>query len=721
LRRSSLPYLVAILAIAAALLVRWALDPWLGPRVPYITIFGAVIVAAWFGGAAPALLAAVLGWAGTDLLFVEPRGTFHWRGIEQALEIFAYALSAALIAALGGAMHRARRRTHESEERFRAFMQNSPSGVFLKDEAGRYVFMNRTAERLTGTENWAGRTDDDILDAPTARQVRVNDRTVLDEDRGKSFVLSMPTPEGERTLHSVKFPLRDGLNRRYVGSITTDITEQRLADQAVRDARQRLQTVADAMPAVVTLCSRDLRYLWINQRGAQWLRRPAGEVIGRTMGEVIGEAQLAQIRPYVDRVLAGEYVDYEREVEYPAVGKRWASVRFAPAPGNTWVAVITDIDERKRMEQELQEADRRKDQFIATLAHELRNPLAPIRTAVAILGRADAAAPDRDWAVGVIERQVGHMARLVDDLLDVARISSGKLLLRREHVAAGAVVAAAIETSRPVLDAAGHRLATRMPGESAVLHADATRVAQVLSNLLNNAAKYTPRGGSIELRAEVAGGEAVFSVLDNGIGFPPERARQIFEPFAQWAPAEQAAAGLGIGLSLVQGIVELHGGTVSAASDGPGKGSRFEVRLPLAAATNPALPRSRAADASAPLGVRVLIADDNRDAADTMCRVLALYGYEVRSAYDGGSAIELCETFQPHVAVLDIGMPLKSGYEVARELRARHGKRIRLVALTGWGTEADVQRARDAGFDHHLTKPVDPNELNRVLSGVSLG
>jgi CheY-like chemotaxis protein len=255
-----------------------------------------------------------------------------------------------------------------------------------------------------------------------------------------------------------------------------------------------------------------------------------------------------------------------------------------------------------------------------------------------------------------------------------------------------------------------------MPAAEAVLDADPTRLAQVLSNLLNNAAKYTAPGGVIELHADEVGGEAVIAVLDNGMGFPPDLGEQLFEPFAQWAPAEQSAAGLGIGLSLVRGIVELHGGTINAASEGPGKGSRFEMRLPLAAAAEAAVPGAPAAKPVAPRGVRVMIADDNRDAADSLCRVLALYGHEARAAYDGGSAIEVCESFRPHVAVLDIGMPVRNGYDVARHLRARRGRDLRLIALTGWGADGDVQRARDAGFDAHVTKPVDPGTLNEMIS-----
>ena len=717
--RRWIPYLVALIAVGAALGLRVALDPWLGARTPYITVFGAVIVAAWYGGVGPAFLAAAIGWLGSDLLFVEPRGRLAFRGAAQLIELFAYAVSTLLIAALGGAMQRARQRSEESEQRFRAFMQNSPNGVFLKDEDSRYLFMNRTGERLASRTDWLGKTDEELFDGRVARAIRDHDHAVLEKNAPQLYDLAFPAPDGVHTLRSVKFPLRDAEGRRYIGSITTDVTEQVRSDAAVREAQQKLQTVADALPAAVTLCSRDLRYLWINHFGAQWLGRTPQEVIGKRMDEVIGEEQLARIRPHIERVLAGEHVSYEREVDYPGIGRRWASVRFAPAGKNSWVAVITDIHERKRMEQALREADRRKDQFIATLAHELRNPLAPIRSAVEILARPDAAEHDRAWSRGVIERQVAQMSRLVDDLLDMARISSGKLSLRRERVTIAAVTAAALETSRPAIDAAGHRLVTRMSAADAVLDADPTRVAQVLSNLLNNAAKYTAPGGVIELHADQVGGEAVIAVLDNGMGFPPELAHQLFEPFAQWAPAAQSAAGLGIGLSLVRGIVDLHGGTISAASEGPGKGSRFEVRLPLAAAAERAAPGALAAEPVAPRGMRVMIADDNRDAADSLCRVLALYGYQARAAYDGASAIEMSESFRPHVAVLDIGMPVRNGYDVARHLRARRGRDLRLIALTGWGGDGDVQRARDAGFDAHVTKPVDPGRLNEMICRAS--
>jgi PAS domain S-box-containing protein len=705
--RRRFPYLVALLVVAAALALRGALDPWLGPRVPYITAFGSVIVAAWIGGTGPAIAAAALGWLGSEWFFIEPRGAIVYRGADQIVEALAYVFSTGLIAALGGAMQNARRRADANEQRFRGFMQYSPNGVFIKDEAGRYVFMNRVGESLAGTTRWEGITDAELLPAEVAAQITAHDREVMAADAPLRFDLTLRAPEGTRTLRSLKFPLRDPEGRRYLAAVTMDVS-------AEQEAQRQVQALADALPAVVTLCSRDLRFLYINRLGAKWLRRTPQEVIGKPMAEIIGTQALAQIRPYIDRVLAGEEVSYEREVEYLAAGRRWASVHFAPV-GDGWVAVITDIHERKRMEVALREADRRKDQFIATLAHELRNPLAPIRTAVAILGR-ESSEQDRAWSRGVIERQVGHMSRLVEDLLDVARVTSGKLLLRRQRITLESALGAAIEASRPLMDDAGHRFTTRLPSAPVVLDADPTRLAQALSNLLNNAAKYTPPGGAIELSASLEGGEVEIAVTDNGMGFPPELAHQIFEPFTQWAPADRPAAGLGIGLSLVKGVVALHDGSVTAKTDGPGKGSRFAVRLPVAADSESGAGPAAVADPVAPAGMRVLVADDNRDAADTLCRMLALYGYEVRAAYDGASALEVNEAFRPHVAVLDIGMPTRSGYDVARELRARRGRDVRLIALTGWGSDEDVKRAREAGFDQHLTKPVEPAVLGRLLA-----
>jgi signal transduction histidine kinase/ActR/RegA family two-component response regulator len=419
-------------------------------------------------------------------------------------------------------------------------------------------------------------------------------------------------------------------------------------------------------------------------------------------------------------VLQGEQVKYERLADFPGLGRRWLSAVLAPvldASGHPegWVAITADVHDRKLAEEALREADRRKDDFLATLAHELRNPLAPIRNATAILGRKGPLDPEIAWSREVIVRQVDQMSRLIDDLLDIERIARGKFLVRKERVLLERAIDMALEMSRPYITAAGHRLSVLMPSERVFLDADPARLAQVFSNLLNNAAKFTEPRGSIGLSATLEGNAVAVTVEDSGIGFAPEVALQLFKPYSQ-ITQERSRGGLGIGLSLVQGIVSLHGGTVQALSAGPGKGAQFIVRLPLA------LPGgAQEADAGAeqpgPVagGLRVLVADDNRDAADSLRHVLALYGHAVEVAYDGVAALEAALRFEPGIAVLDIGMPGASGYEVARRLRNEYGERMILIALTGWGQEHDRRRALEAGFDHHLTKPVDPAELHDLL------
>ena len=491
------------------------------------------------------------------------------------------------------------------------------------------------------------------------------------------------------------------------------------------DREKELQLVTDTMSVGVARISRNFTYLWVNRVYAQWVGRNPSEIIGRTIAQVLGEAALRDLEPRARQLLAGKRVQYERLSQYRALGARWVQVVAEPtyAAGGQpdgWVAVITDIHDRKLAEDSLREADRRKDDFLAVLAHELRNPLAPIRNALAILGKKDQLDPEVAWSREVIDRQVDQLTRLVDDLLDIGRISRGRLALRKEHVALERVVDMALETSRPHITAAGHRLSVILPAEAAVLDADPARLAQVFSNLLNNAARYTPPEGAISLTAAVEGGEAVVSVEDTGIGFGPDAAARLFEPFSSLTSASgRAHGGLGLGLSLVQGIVGLHNGKVEARSEGPGRGSQFVVRLPLVRGvqetTHP--PRPVAPPSSA-AGRRVLVADDNKDTADSLQRVLQLYGYDVRVAYDGASALRLGASFRPAVAVLDIGMPGANGYEVAREIRKQQGAQIRLVALTGWGQEGDRRRAMEAGFDYHLTKPVDPGMLNDLLAEV---
>jgi len=381
---------------------------------------------------------------------------------------------------------------------------------------------------------------------------------------------------------------------------------------------------------------------------------------------------------------------------------------------------VIDVTERKRAEQILQEANRAKDEFIATLAHELRNPLAPIRTGLEILQRDRENGPASRQARATMERQLAHLVRLIDDLLDISRINSGKIALVKKRARLSEIVASAVEISRPLMDARGHRLQVQLPASPIELMADHTRLAQALGNLLNNAAKYTPAGGRVALRAWQDGDHAVIEVIDNGIGIPAEMLDEVFTLFTQaHRTLERSQGGLGIGLYLVRSLVALHGGTVGVVSPGPDLGSTFTMRLPclLQPVTEEVPAAVGGAGANAGLAAKVLVVDDNVDAAESLATVLELTGRVARTAHDGGSVLAAARDFEPDVVFLDIGLPDISGYEVARQLRADpQFSRVVLIALTGWGTENDRRRAHDAGFDEHLTKPVDLDAVEGVLA-----
>ena len=376
--------------------------------------------------------------------------------------------------------------------------------------------------------------------------------------------------------------------------------------------------------------------------------------------------------------------------------------------------------ERLRLVDQLREADRKKDEFLAVLAHELRNPLGPVRNAAQYLRLQAASDPNLHSAADIIDRQVRQMTRLVDDLLDVSRITRGKIALQKERVSLGVIVANAVESSRPMVEASGHDLAVDLPPEPLFVEGDLTRLAQVFGNLLVNACKYTERGGHIRLAAERQGSDVVVSIRDDGIGIAAEHLPRLFEMFSQVAPAlDRSQGGLGIGLALVKSLVGMHGGSVEARSDGLGQGSEFAVRLPLIVES----PKEnwqdhedhKAGGACGPRR-RVLAADDNVDAAQSLAMLLSVLGHEVRTAHDGQAAVEMAESFRPDVVLLDIGMPRLNGYEAARRIREQPwGKEVALVALTGWGQEEDKRRADEAGFDRHFTKPVDPAALQALL------
>jgi PAS domain S-box-containing protein len=537
-----------------------------------------------------------------------------------------------------------------------------------------------------------------------------------------------PQTGAERYVRAIgrTFYAADGSPTRFDG-VTLDVTAQKRAELAAAEAHRRLDSA---------LIAGEVGTFEWDVAGD---RLHGDENFARMFGIELDASGSAPIAGYVvavhpddrERVLAlvrrtvDTGCDYEAEYRVVTGGQtRWVvargkGVRQVPdGPVVRFPGVIVDITDRKRAEEALQDADRRKDEFLATLAHELRNPLAPIRNGLQVMrlsgGQSEVIARARD----MMDRQLGHMVRLVDDLLDVSRITRGKMELRRERLLLSDVVASAVETVKPAVDEAGHHLTVTVPPEPVHLDGDLTRLAQVLSNLLTNSAKYTPASGQIWLSAERTGGDVVLSVRDTGVGIPAQSQPRIFDMFSQVdRPLERSTCGLGIGLALVKGLVEMHGGSVAVASEGQGRGSTFTVRLPLPP-SQPTLEPAAVDAGRAPGGPRrkILVVDDNRDSALSMAEILQMLGHEVATAHDGAEAVDTAETFRPEVVLMDVGMPGMNGFDATRTIRGRvWGKEVTIVALTGWGQEGDRAESQRAGCDGHLVKPIHVKDLEPYL------
>jgi len=506
----------------------------------------------------------------------------------------------------------------------------------------------------------------------------------------------------------------------------------RLAADADRERRLFAAVLSNTPDFIYTF---DLhgRFVYVNAALLALWGRTLDEVVGKNFFDLDYPASLAALlQRQIQQVIDTKQTVRDETPYTSRVGERMYEYIFAPVvgAGNTVEAVagstrdITDRKlaeaERERLVSQLREQDRRKNEFLATLAHELRNPLAPLHNGLHVMRLAGA-----DGTVEVrsmMERQLKHLTRLVDDLLDMNRVTSGKLQLLKARVEVRAVIDDAVETSRPAVEQAGHELAVVVPEEPIFVDGDRIRLAQVVSNLLSNSARYTGQRGHIRVSVERDDGVAVITVSDDGIGIPTAMLEAVFGMFTQLdRTLEKTTGGLGIGLSLVKGLVEMHGGTVEARSEGEGRGSKFVVRLPVAtsAVSEPELSAGGVVEGASVGFRRILVVDDNVDSADSLARFLEMLGHEVRTAYDGEGGIEAAKTFRPSVVLCDIGMPRVNGHNVARCLRAeKWGEDVVLIALTGWGQEDDRQRSAEAGFDHHLIKPVDYAALMTVLGGM---
>ena len=518
----------------------------------------------------------------------------------------------------------------------------------------------------------------------------------------------------------------DGRARRLV-SIMADATERIQAEQRLRIERERLALALSAgqmgaydlniednmlwwSPQTYTLFGVDEGNFIPSPESVAALIHPDDRALfAQRRAEAIAERRLFEHEFRIQRADGSlAWIGHRGQAEYDAQGRPLRNF-----------GTVMDITERKKVEQILRNADREKDSFIATLAHELRNPLAPVRNAIGVLRQTTQTDPRVIWCHDVIDRQTGRMAHLIDDLLDVSRLSRNQLQLRRETLPLATAIEQALEIAQPLIDAGEHVFKLSVPAQALLLDGDLTRLAQAFSNILINAAKYTPAKGEIALSVEALGDQAVVKVTDTGIGIAAEHLTKIFEMFGQVESAlNRSQGGQGIGLSLAKGLVEMHGGTICARSAGPGRGSEFEVRLPLASRTAPieSYAVGREPDASADRTYRILVADDLRDTTDSLAALLQSLGHLVHVAYDGAQALQLAEALRPEVVLLDLGMPKLNGYEVCRRIRAAPwGGRMTLIAQTGWGQQEDRRRSKEAGFDHHLLKPVEPSALVSLL------
>jgi PAS domain S-box-containing protein len=630
-----------------------------------------------------------------------------------------------------------------ADERMRSVVNHVVDGIISIDDAGIIITFNPAAERIFGysaddvigtnvkllmPEPYRGEHDGYIanyLRTGQAKIIGIGREVVGKRKAGSIFPMELAISE---------FRLAD---RGYFTGIVRDITERKRAEEELRQAEARMRSVVDhVVDGIITIDDAG-RIESFNPAAEKLFGYPRAEILGKNVNILMPEPYHGEHDGYLRNYLTTgvpKIIGLGREV----VGKRkdgstfpmeLAVSGFHIESRRFFTGIVRDITERKQLEQELRqrleelaEADRQKNDFLAMLAHELRNPMAPMRNALHLMNMAGADDNMVRQSRTMMERQLENLVRLVDDLLDVSRIIRGKIELRREELDIATAVMRAIETAQPVIETHGHRLTIELPEAPIWVEADLIRLSQVIANLLTNAAKYTDKAGHITLAVSQDDGHAIVRVRDTGIGISSDVLPRVFDLFVQ---ADRSLArsqgGLGIGLTLVKSLIEMHGGTVTVDSPGLGCGSEFAIKLPV-------MPRDAKGDLDGKTGSvqprvsdavrrRVLVVDDNIDAANSIAMILRLSGYDVRCAYDGPAALKTARSYHPEVVVLDIGLPVMSGYEVARQLRSeREFEHVPLVAVTGYGQEEDRHRSFEAGFNCHLTKPVDVFALQAFIS-----
>ena len=625
---------------------------------------------------------------------------------------------------------------HEQRDWLRVTLACIGDAVITTDVDGRVTFLNPLAESLTGWTLAAaiGCPLDAVIrlvNEGTREAVETPSLRALSEGRTATLTSDsiLIAKDGSEYSISDSAALIRNEHGEVAGivMIFRDITERRETERALEKALHYADDIIATLREPFVVLDSELRVKTANFSFYQAFKVTQEETVGRFVYDLgNGQWDIPNLRKLLDEVLDRKQAvnDYEMEHDFPGLGRKTMLLNARPFPPNSKhpeliLLAVQDVSALREKADELAQANRNKDEFLATLAHELRNPLSPIRNAVHYLGMAGIEHADVKPISDLIARQVDVMVRLIDDLLDIARISRNKLDIRRERISLASVLLSAIETSRPLIEQSGHELTVSLPPETLKLDADPVRLAQVFLNLLNNAAKYTDRGGQISLTAQQEEGEAVVTIRDNGIGIPGDMLEHVFDMFAQVDRSlERSEGGLGIGLTLVRRLIAMHGGTIAVHSGGLGEGSEFVVRLPCVESPEDSSPAAASIRPAGLTARRILVVDDNRDSAHMLAMLLRLKGNTLRTAHDGLEALDTAETFLPDLVLLDIGLPELNGYEVARRIRQRPwGKDMILVAVTGWGQEEDKRRSREAGFNFHVVKPLDIAGLEKLLDG----
>jgi PAS domain S-box-containing protein len=631
------------------------------------------------------------------------------------------------------------RRRHEetlrnSEARFRALIEGVRDyAIFMLDPAGRVTTWNVGAQQIMGYsaaeilgEHLSTFYPQDGRERELAAQ-ELQTATLEGRFEDEGWRVRQ---DGSRFWASVILTAIRDPHGTLLGfsKITRDLSERRLHENSLRQSEERVRLLVENVIdyAIITVDDDGLINSW--NLGAERITGfSSAEIIGRHFSRMYTPEDIAANKPWQQLVRAreGNRVNEEGWRLRKDGSQYWANSVVGKLPSGegspaTYYVVTQDLTQRRHAES-LADTAQKMHEFIAMLAHELRNPLAPIRNAVALMQRRDIKDPIVESMRQTIERQTTQLTRIIDELLDVNRVARGQFTIDKHHVDLRDILHRAVETSRPLIDARDHTLTLQIADQPIPVNADSLRLQQVVVNLLNNAAKYTPPRGQITLSTIFDDGHVSISVRDTGQGIARESLDRIFDLFIQLEPsASNTFGGLGVGLALVRRIVELHGGRVQARSDGPGRGAEFIARIPLSTPHTHVSASAEPAHLEVASTLRVLVVDDNADAADTLAMVLEQVGADVRTVYDGATALRMCESFHPNLVLLDIGMPHMSGYEVARAIRLLKacGKPV-IAAVTGWGAEADKARAREAGFDRHYTKPISESALRELLTDVA--